>query len=120
MASFLKLERIFGFLVLPGYDPMPCCLYDGTTLPVLEGIVGRHAEVRALRIPEVLDVNAPDCSSELYPVQLFHDCLTVKGFLFGETEEAVFREYDVVQEPDLHEVAGLLQPGSEMDVLNAR
>lgn len=42
-----------------------CGLNDRASLPVLEAEVGCDTEVDAPRVPEILYVNAPDCSAEL-------------------------------------------------------
>ncbi len=65
LASFLKFECVSGILVLPGYDPMPGGLNDRTSFPVLEAVVRCDTEVDALRVTEILYINAPDCSAEL-------------------------------------------------------
>ena len=74
---FLDDIQIGASFTLPGNNPVPCCLYDRASLPVLEAVVRCDTEVYAPRVPEILDVDTSDCAYQLDFIQLLHRIQTL-------------------------------------------
>lgn len=111
--AFLELVEVSAFSAFPGRNVVPGGFDDDAAILAAEGSVGCQGEAGYLSVAHAEDFDVADVATEFDAVEmfLFHDELVFSGLkkcchLIGEAVIAVRRDDEMVDECDVHQLAG--------------